>query len=170
MNSPIRSARPRVARLSFSDLFRIFAIVVLCCSGVRGFAVTATTTTLAISSTNVPYKTPITLTATVKAGGSPVSSGFVTFCDATAAFCENNSPTLTRVQVSTSGTAVVRIGSGPMGNHSYKAVYSANNTYGSSTSNIVSYVVQGTYPSQTVIGSSGTVGNYNLARSEERRV
>src|SRR5437773_2528149 len=102
MNSPIRSARPRVARLPLSDLFRFFAVVLaFCCADARGFAVTATTTTLAISSTNVPYKTPITLTATASSGTvgnytlvstvggvgaftSPGPSGTVTYIDTSA--------------------------------------------------------------------------------------
>jgi hypothetical protein len=111
----------------------------------------------------VPYKTPITLTATVTAGGSPVTSGLVMFCDASAAFCENNSSLLGVVQLTTSGTAVVKIGSGPLGVHSYKAVYRANSTYASSTSSAVSYTVQGTYQTSTVLASSGTIGNYNLS-------
>ncbi len=67
---------------------------------------TATATTLAISPTSpslVPYKTPIILTATVTTtDGSPVSAGFVLFCDATATFCENNSA-LGRVQLTSKG-------------------------------------------------------------------
>jgi Bacterial Ig-like domain (group 3) len=128
-------------------------------------AATSTTTSLAISSTSVPYKTPIILTATVMAGGSPVSAGFVLFCDATAPYCENNSA-LGRVQLtSANGTAVVKIGSGPLGTHSYKAVYHANNSYASSISNIVSYTVQGTYSTKTTAVASGSVGNYTLMGS-----
>src|SRR6266851_1301612 len=125
-------------------------------------ATTATTTTLAISATSVPYKTPIILTATVTAGGAPVSAGFVLFCDATAAFCENNTA-LGMVQLtSANATAQVKIGSGPLGVHSYKAVYRANNIYATSVSNTVSYSVQGTYSTTTTILSTGSVGNYNL--------
>ncbi len=123
---------------------------------------TVTTTTLAISATSVPYKTPIILTATVTAGGAPVSAGFVLFCDATAAFCENNTA-LGMVQLtSASATAQVKIGSGPLGVHSYKAVYRANNIYATNVSNTVSYSVQGTYSTTTAILSTGSVGNYNL--------
>jgi len=116
-----------------------------------------TTTTLAISSTSVLYKTPIILTATVTVttSGSPVSAGFVLFCDATAKFCENNTA-LGRVQLTaTNATAIVKIGSGPQGIHSYQAVYRANNSYASSVSNTVSYTVQGTYPTTTTIAPSG---------------
>jgi Bacterial Ig-like domain (group 3)/FG-GAP-like repeat len=129
-------------------------------------ATTATLTTLTISSASVPYKTPIILTATVTTtDGSSVSAGFVLFCDATAPFCENNSA-LGRVQLTAAnGTAVVKIGSGPLGIHSYKAVYRANNSYASSVSNTVSYTVQGTYSTTTTAVSSGSVGNYTLMGS-----
>ncbi len=130
----------------------------------RAGTATATTTTLTISSALVPYKTPIILTATVTAtaSGLPVNAGFVLFCDATALFCENNSA-LGRVQLtSANATAVVKIGSGPLGIHKYQAVYRANNTYSSSVSNTVSYTVEGTYSTTTKAVSSGSVGNYTL--------
>jgi hypothetical protein len=121
-----------------------------------------TTTSLAISATSVPYKTPITLTATVKSGGIPVSSGIVLFCDATALYCENNSA-LGVAQLSyPSATAVVKLGSGPIGTHNYKAVYRANIAYATSTSNTVSYSVTGTYSSTTALTSSGAPGSYTL--------
>jgi hypothetical protein len=131
-------------------------------------AQTETVTTLGISPSApslVPYKTPIILTATVTTtDGSPVSAGFVLFCDANATFCENNSA-LGRVQLTAKATAVVKIGSGPLGIHNYKAVYRANNNYGSSVSKTVSYTVQGTYSTTTSILSSGNVGNYTLMGS-----
>jgi Bacterial Ig-like domain (group 3)/FG-GAP-like repeat len=123
-----------------------------------------TTTTLAISANSVPYKTPIILTATVSetVSGSPVSAGFVLFCDATAPFCENNSA-LGRVQLtSANATAIVKIGSGPQGIHKYKAVYRPNNIYATSVSTTVSYTVQGTDSTTTTIASSGSVGKYTL--------
>ena len=122
----------------------------------------ATTTTLAISSTSVPYKTPITLTATVKAGASPVTSGLVLFCDATATYCENNSALGVAQLTSPNATAVVKIGSGPIGLHKYKAVFRANNLYQTSTSNTVSYSVTGTYGSTTTLAATGAPGNYTL--------
>ena len=129
----------------------------------RADTAAATTTTLTISSTTVPYKTPVILTATVTAGNSPVGAGFVLFCDATAPYCENNTA-LGRVQLtSANATAVVKIGSGPLGAHSYKAVYRANNNYASSVSDPVSYTVEGTYSTTTTILSSGKVGSYTLA-------
>jgi hypothetical protein len=123
----------------------------------------ATNTTLTISATSVPYQTPIILTATVTSGGSPVTAGLVLFCEATATFCENNSA-LGIAQLTFPGaTASLKIGSGPIGNHSYKAVFRANNSYASSVSFPVTYSVTGIYLSSTSLTSSGTVGNYTLA-------
>ncbi len=59
-------------------------------------------------------------------------------------------------------TATLKLGSGPLGNHSFKAVYLANTLYTSSTSNTVSYTVAGTYASSTTIGSTGAPGAYTL--------
>jgi hypothetical protein len=166
MTSPqsLRSAQTSTASLiakrAIYGLLLLAAMVI----GRSAHATTATTTALSISSTSVPYKTPITLTATVTANGSPVTSGLVLFCDAAATYCENNSSLLAMVQLtSSSATAVVKIGSGPQGIHSYKAVYRANNTYSTSTSTTVSYTVQGTYSSDTALASSGSVGNYTVA-------
>jgi len=146
--------------LTVNRAFQLLLLFLACFASSAAYATTPTTTTLSISSNSVPYKTPIVLTATVTAGGSPVTSGVVLFCDATAAQCETNSPLLGMVQLTaSSATAVVKIGSGPQGVHSYKAVYRANNIYASSTSNTVSYTVQGTYGSNTALASSGTVGN-----------
>lgn len=123
----------------------------------------ATTTTVSISSSTVAYQSPVVLTATVTAGGSPVSAGLVLFCDATVAICENNSA-LGFVQLtSANATASLKIGSGPIGSHSYKAQFRANNLYSSSVSNTVTYTVQGLYPSTTTIAASGTVGSYTLS-------
>jgi Bacterial Ig-like domain (group 3)/FG-GAP-like repeat len=122
----------------------------------------ATKTTLAISATTVPYKTPITLTATVTSGGSPVTAGIVLFCEATAIFCENNSALGVAQLTFPGATASVKLGSGPLGNHSYKAVFRANDTYASSLSNTVTYAVTGTYLSTISLTSSGSIGNYSL--------
>ena len=123
----------------------------------------ADVTTLAISATSVPYQTPIMLTATVTSGGTPVTAGIVLFCDATATYCENNSA-LGIAQLNFPGaTASVKLGSGPIGNHSYKAVFRANKSYSASLSNTVTYSVTGTYLSSMSLASTGTVGNYTLA-------
>jgi hypothetical protein len=166
MTSPMSSRSLRTSIVSHLGciLRRFVPLSVLMAGGIaHATPPAATTTALSISATSVPYKTPIILTAKVTSGGSPVSSGLVLFCDSTAVYCENNSA-LATVQLTSSGaTAVVKIGSGPLGVHSYKAIYRANNLYATSTSNTVSYTVQGTYSSVTKIASSGSVGNYTLA-------
>ena len=57
----------------------------------------------------------------------------------------------------------MKLGSGPIGNHSYKAVFRANNLYSASLSNTVTYAVTGTYNSSISLTSSGVVGNYTLS-------
>jgi hypothetical protein len=89
----------------------------------------------------------------------------VLFCEATAAFCENNSA-LGIAQLTFPGaTASVKLGSGPIGNHSYKAVFRANQSYSGSISNTVTYAVTGTYLSTISMTSTGSIGNYTLAGS-----
>ena len=146
----------------FAKAFFVLAMLTTMVSA--AFAAQATTTTtLSISATSVPYQTPIILTATVTSSGSPVTAGLVLFCEATATFCENNSA-LGIAQLTFPGaTASVKIGSGPIGNHSYKAVFRANKSYASSLSNTVTYAVTGTYLSTSSLVSTGTVGNYTLS-------
>src|SRR5215469_15266074 len=165
MTSPMSPSSVRTRILGcLGGYIRKLAPLSMMMAGALAHAAPATTsTTLSISSTTVPYKTPITLTAQVRSNGSPVNAGLVLFCEATATFCENNSALATVQLTAASGTAVVKLGSGPLGVHSYKAVYRANNSYASSTSNTVSYSVQGTYISSAAIASSGTVGNYTLS-------
>ncbi len=85
------------------------------------------------------------------------------FCDASVPICENNSALGVAQLTFPRATASLKIGSGPIGNHSFKAVFRANNSYLSSTSNTVTYAVTGIYLSSTSIASSGTIGNYTLA-------
>src|SRR5438105_2978773 len=140
------------------------ALAMLAAMASAAFAAPAATqTTLAISAVSVPYQTPIILTATVTSGGSPISAGIVLFCEATATFCENNSALGVAQLTFPGATASVKLGSGPIGNHSYKAVFRANNKYATSTSNTVTYAVTGTYLSTTSLTSTGSIGNYTLA-------
>jgi hypothetical protein len=159
-----RSTRKFIASFAGNHALQFVLLFAAMFGSRAASAATPTATTLSISSNSVPYRTPIVLTATVTAAGSPVTTGFVLFCDASAPQCETNSPLLGMVPLTTAnGTAVVKVGSGPQGIHSYKAVYRANNTYASSASNTVSYTVQGTYASNTALAKSGSIGNYTLA-------
>ncbi len=124
---------------------------------------TSTAITLTISPASVTYQTPITLTATVTASDSSTPVGIVLFCQATAKSCESNSA-LSVVQLTKAGTASLKLGSGPVGNHSYIAIFRGNNTYAtSSTLTPVSYTVTGIYTSAISLVSTGSIGNYSLA-------
>ncbi len=165
MTSPsLRSVGRAVSHLFRSHIGRIVTVVLVAqiAPMAHAFTPAATSTALTISSSVVPYKTPITLTATVTAAGSPVSTGVVIFCDATATFCETNSALATVQVTSPQATATVKLGSGPLGVHSFKALYKPNNSFAGSVSNTVSYTVSGTYASSSTISSTGSVGSYTL--------
>jgi len=125
----------------------------------------ATTTTLAITSdgkavTTVPAGSPLTLTATVAAAPAAVSPGLVTFCDATAAMCEN-SAILGTAQLTVAGTATLKFVPG-IGVHSYKAVFAGTNVDIGSASAAQALTVAGPHPSATTIAATGAPGNYTL--------
>ena len=129
----------------------------------------ATTTTLAITSGSAPVTsvapgTMVTLTATVVAGGSPVTAGQVNFCDASAAFC-TDVHILGTATLTSAGTAIFRFAPGA-GSHSYKAVLIEDGYGLSSSSNLVSLTVGPApsivYADTTVISSTGFPGDYSL--------
>src|ERR1700735_2313618 len=67
-------------------------VVAVCGAAVPTWAITPTTTTLALKSggnavTTVATGSVVTLTASVTLAGLPVSTGQVSFCDATATDC-----------------------------------------------------------------------------------
>src|SRR6266436_8946989 len=160
-SSPYSSAYSLIGKFCARTLLVLAMMTAI--SSAAFAAPASTQTTLAISATAVPYQTPIILTATVTSGGSPITAGMVLFCEATATFCENNSA-LGVAQLTFPGSAAsVKIGSGPIGNHSYKAVFRANKNYAASTSNTVTYAVTGTYLSTISLTSTGSIGNYTLA-------
>jgi Bacterial Ig-like domain (group 3)/FG-GAP-like repeat/Chitobiase/beta-hexosaminidase C-terminal domain len=129
----------------------------------------ATTTSLTATSgstqvTSVAPGTVVTLTATVAAGGTPVTAGQVNFCDASAAFC-TDVHILGTATVTSNGTAIFRFVPGA-GTNSYKAVFIEDGYGSSSTSNLVSLTVGPApsivYTDTTVISSSGFPGDYSL--------
>ena len=125
---------------------------------------TATTTTsLALSAATVTAGTATTLTATVQASGSPVTSGAVTFCNASATTCTGLA-VLGAAQLKSNGTAALKMTFG-FGTYSIKAVYAGRNDLLGSTSSAQALTVNGTapYASFTTLSSSGSVGNYTLA-------
>jgi hypothetical protein len=84
-----------------------------------------TITTLSVTSggnavTTLAPGSVVTLTATVTAGGTPVTPGQINFCDATAKLC-TDIHLLGTAQLTGNGTATLKFRPG-VGSHSYKAV------------------------------------------------
>jgi hypothetical protein len=82
----------RVRRFFFACLAVIAAFVFAIAAGRPASAQTATTTTLTVTSggsavTSISGGTVVTLTATVVAGSTPVTTGQVEFCDASVSYC-----------------------------------------------------------------------------------
>jgi hypothetical protein len=134
----------------------------------------ATTTTLAVASsgsavTTVASGTVVTLTATVVAGTTPVTTGQVKFCDATAPHCEDIHIVGT-AQLTSAGTAVFKFRPG-VGSHSYKAVFVGTNSYLTSASTAAALTVSppAKYPSiakltaTTSVSGSGVGYNADLS-------
>jgi trimeric autotransporter adhesin len=125
-----------------------------------------TTTTLALttgsqSAESIASGTVLTLTATVTADGSPLTTGQVSFCDAASSYC-TDIHLLGTAQLTSTGTAVLKFVPG-IGTHSYKAIFSGTTNNASSTSGAELLTVTGTYPTATTIAQSGGIGNYTLA-------
>jgi hypothetical protein len=155
-------AVPRICAVRGAAAFA-FACVLACCA--PAFAGTATTTTLAVISggsavTSVSSGTVVTLTATVTAGSTPVTTGQVNFCDTTATYCKDIHIVGT-AQLTSTGTAVFRFRPG-IGSHSYKAVFVGTDTYTTSNSSASSLAVTGLYPTTTTFGVSGNSGTYRM--------
>ena len=129
---------------------------------------TGTTTTLKVAAggsvvTSVSSGTAVTLTATVLLGVTPVTTGQVNFCDATAAHC-TDVHLLGQAQLTPSGTAVFKFRPGP-GSHSYKVIFVGTSSAPASTSATAALTVTppSTYPTTTTLSSSGSAGNYTLS-------
>jgi hypothetical protein len=122
---------------------------------------TALAVTLAGSPvTTVAWGNAVTLTASVQAGGVPVTAGTVDFCDATAPHC-TDIHLLGAAQLTSAGTAAIKFVPG-IGSHSYKAIFAGTSVFGSSASSAAALSVTGLYPTSTIIAQSGNVGNYTL--------
>ena len=120
----------------------------------------ATSTTLTLSSSSVTTGTAVVLTANVAASGAPIPAGLVTFCDATATYCEGPA-VIGSAQISATGAAVLKHIFG-QGDHSVNAFFAGTHTALASASSNASITVSGTAPSTTVAASSGSAGNYSL--------
>ena len=149
-----------------------FVVVVMTASGewktAAAQAKTSTTTTIAVTSgghevTTVTSGSVITLTASVNAGATALTTGQVNFCDATAKYC-TDIHLLGTAQLTSAGTAVLRFRPG-IGSHSYMAVFPGTKRAATSASGKSELAVTGTiglFASTTAIAESGSWGNYAL--------
>ena len=157
---------------SFSFFVLVLALLMVnlffLSTSARAATANTTTTTLAVSPASVTAGSPVTLTATVSSGGSPLTSGQVVFCNASAAYCDDGA-VLGTVWVTTSGTATLRRALAP-GTTDVTAVFQATNAYATSSSNAQAVVVTGsasagTGPVSVPIGAmaSGNIvaGDFN---------
>jgi hypothetical protein len=123
----------------------------------------ATNTSLSISPAGpVTAGTVVTVTATPTSGGAAVGTGQVTFCEASAAYCED-AAVLGRAWVTHSGAASLNLRLA-IGAHNIKAVFAGTNSYTSSTSTPQSVTVTASSPvtTATALASSGSPGSYTL--------
>ena len=129
-----------------------------------------TITTLSVTSggnavTTVAPGSVVTLTATVMAGGTPVTPGQVNFCDATAKFC-TDIHLLGTAQLMANGTATLKFRPG-VGSHSYKAVLAEPAGLGPSASTASSLTVTasqgpGQLATTTYLEASGVPNIFSL--------
>jgi hypothetical protein len=127
---------------------------------------TASTTNLSLTSASssasstVTLGTLVTATAIVTAGSTPLTTGQVNFCDATATSCDATH-LLGTAQLTNAGTAVLQFIPGA-GSHSYIAVFAGTNTNAVSTSAASNLSVTAALPTAASIAQSGSAGNYTL--------
>jgi hypothetical protein len=146
----------------------VLAVVfsILCAGPQLTWASLATTrTTLSVASAGNPVTTVtsggiVTLTATVTAGSSPVASGQINFCDATAKYC-TDIHLLGTAQLTSAGTATLKLRPG-VGSHSYKAVFVGTTANTASASTASALAVTGLDPTISTIAASGNPGDYTL--------
>lgn len=129
----------------------------------------ATSTTLTVTSGGAPVTSvapgaAVTLTATVLAGTTPITSGQVRFCDASASEC-TDIHVLATAEITSAGTAAYKYVPGP-GTHSYKAEF-VQDGFGLASSSAVSSLNVGpapgvVYSDSTSITAGGAPGNYVL--------
>ncbi len=126
----------------------------------------STSTALTVSSNSTSSAKPITLTASVTAGGKPVNRGWVVFVNSNVPF-ENRF--LGKVQLNSSGTAVLKKFL-PVGTTAAQAFFSGSLQYTASNSTAQTIVVSGSYPSTTTLSVSGSPGNYFMSATASAHV
>jgi phospholipase/lecithinase/hemolysin len=150
----------RVTRSILSVFFVLIMFAVGNICALQAHAGTPTNTLLQLSANTVTSGTAVALTASVTANGIAVSPGQVTFCDATATYCEDKA-VLGTAQLTANGSASVRLTLG-IGMHSIKAIFAATKTDAGSLSAAQSLIVTGKHPTATAISTSGSPGSYTL--------
>ena len=131
----------------------------------RAQSLSATNTTLTVSSggrgeATITAGSPVTLTASVFAGGLPVTAGQVGFCDADALYC-TDIHLLGMAQLTSAGTATFHFTPG-VGLHNYRAKFYGSGADAPSSSNVSPLIVTGSIPTTVTVASSGNVGSYTL--------
>ena len=131
--------------------------IALCCTA----AGQTTTTSLGVSSGAITVGASETLTATVLAGGLPVTAGSVEFRDNLASL---GGTFLGKSAVNGSGSAQLILPSLGMGLHEISAIYTGSSGLAVSVSAYQAVTVTGTsqLPTTTAISSTGVAANYSL--------
>jgi len=124
-----------------------------------------TTTTLTAAPSSAPNGSVFTMTAKVKAGGTALGVGTVSFRDTYNGITQ----VLGTVQVqsgnnfTTNRNAVLKIELGGIGTHSIVATFNATKTNATSSSAAQSISLTGKYPTvASLVQTGGTTGNYSL--------
>ena len=110
--------------------------------------------------TSVASGSVVTLTATVSAGSTALTTGQVNFCDATAPHC-GDMHLLGTAQLTSAGTAILKFVPG-LGSHNYKAIFAGAAPYAASTSAPSKLTVTSAIASATTLMQSGAPGDYTL--------
>ena len=157
--SPARSRIALVPHLAARRLLSALLAVAFTGAAVARAAVPSTTT-LTLSKTTIAAPAAVTLTAAVSAAGAPLTAGSILFCDATAALCEDAAIVGT-AQLTLAGTANLTIVPA-IGVHSYKAIFSDQALFSTSTSSSQTLTVTGLRPTSTAIAATGNSSGYAL--------
>ena len=105
-----------------------------------------TTTTVSATPTTAYAGAPISLSSVVSSGGSPITTGNVTFMDGSTALGSG-------VALGSTGSATFTVSSLTVGTHTITAVYAGDATHGSSSSAPVVVTIKANLTSLTLVSS-----------------
>jgi hypothetical protein len=138
------------------------ALEVVSLAGQTATNVALTVTKSGSAVTSVATGSPVTLTATVTAGGAPVSPGTVTFCDLSLGGTCGVLAQVGSAQLSAAGTAAISLRLG-IGSHKLAAVFNGKSADANSVSTVSPLTVTGLRETATEIASySAANGGYYL--------